>query len=69
VFHVKLNTPGQNDGLQEVWLDGVKKLSKQNMRWRTTTDLRINEIRFDDYMPGALQTQYLWIDDVTVWRP
>ena len=69
VFHIKLNTPGQSDGLQEVWLNGVKKLSQQNMRWRTTTDLRLNEVRFDNYMPGGPQTQYLWVDDVTVWRP
>jgi len=69
VFHIKLNTPGQSDGLQEVWLNGVKKLSQQNMRWRTTTDLRLNEVRFDNYMPGGPQTQYLWVDDITVWRP
>jgi len=69
VFHIKLNTPGQSDGLQEVWLNGVKKLSQQNMRWRTTTDLRLNEVRFDNYMPGGSQTQYLWVDDITVWRP
>jgi hypothetical protein len=69
VFHIKLNTPGQSDGLQEVWLNGVKQLSQQNMRWRTTTDLRLNEVRFDDYMPGGPQTQYLWVDDITVWRP
>ena len=69
VFHIKLNTPGQSDGLQEVWLNGVKKLSQQNMRWRSTTDLRLNEVRFDNYMPGAPQTQYLWVDDITVWRP
>jgi len=39
------------------------------MRWRTTTDLRLNEIIFFNYMPGGLQTQYIWVDDVTVWRP
>jgi len=69
VFHIKLNTPGQYDGNQELWINGVKKISVQNMRWRTTTDLRLNEIRFDNYMPGGLQTQYVWVDDVTVWRP
>jgi len=69
VFHVKLNTPGQSNGSQTVWIDGVKKLEKLNMRWRTTTDLRLNEIRFDNYMPGGLKTQYLWLDDVTVWTP
>ena len=69
VFHLKLNTPGQSDGLQELWINGGKKLSVQNMRWRTTTDLRLNEIRFDNYMPGGLRTQHVWVDDVTVWRP
>ncbi|HEV8380323.1 MAG TPA: heparin lyase I family protein, partial [Gemmatimonadales bacterium] len=70
VFHVKLNTIGQADGLQEVWIDGVKKLSQQNMRWRTTTDVRLNEIRFDNYMGGGSPiTEHVWLDDVTVWRP
>src|SRR6266568_2356685 len=69
VFHVKLNTPGQSDGSQTVWLNGVKKLDMQNMRWRTTTDLRLNEIRFDNYMNAAPQIEHVWVDDVTVWRP
>jgi hypothetical protein len=69
VFHIKMNTPGQRNGSQTVWINGVKKLDMQNMRWRNTTDLRINQIRFDNYMPGGLKTQYIWLDDVTVWRP
>src|SRR2546430_14453963 len=69
VFHVKLNTPGQSDGSQTVWINGVKKLDQQHMRWRTTTDLRLNEIRFDNYMPGGLRTQHVWVDDVLVWSP
>src|SRR6266571_5347341 len=69
VFHIKLNTIGQSDGSQELWINGVKVISVQNMRWRTTTDLRLNEIIFFNYMPGGLQTQYIWVDDVTVWRP
>jgi hypothetical protein len=69
VFHIKLNTPGQYDGVQELWINGVKQISVQNLRWRTTTDLRLNEIRFDDYMSQGPTTEHLWIDDVTVWRP
>jgi len=69
VFHLKLNTPGQADGSQTVWLNGVKQLQQLNLRWRTTTDLRLNQIRFDTFMPGGLKTQYLWLDNVTVWRP
>src|SRR6266571_1395489 len=69
VPHVKLNAGGQYDGSQTVWLNGVKKLDQQNMRWRTTTDLRLNEIRFDNYMNAAPQIEHVWVDDVTVWRP
>jgi len=69
VFHIKLNTPGLSDGSQTLWINGVKQIDVQNMRWRTTTDLRINEIRFDDYMSQGPATEHLWIDDVTVWRP
>jgi len=70
VFHIKMNTPGQNDGSQELWIDGQRKIVQQGMRWRTTTDLQVNEIRFDNFMGDyAPQREYLWIDDVTVWRP
>jgi len=69
VFHIKLNTPGQYNGYQELWVDGVKKIVQHNMRWRTTTDLRLNMIRFDNWMPRSPRTQHVWIDDVTVWRP
>ncbi len=70
VYHIKMNTPGQNDGSQELWIDGQRKIVQQGMRWRTTTDLQVNEIRFDNYMGDyAPQQEYLWIDDVTVWQP
>jgi hypothetical protein len=71
VFHIKLNTPGQYNGSQTLWIDGVKKIDVQNMRWRTTTDLTLNQIRFDNWMNAGdvSQIQYLWVDDVTIWRP
>ena len=70
VVHIKLNTPGKRDGSQTLWIDGVKKIDMQNLRWRTTTDLRLNEIRFDNYMAsGPPKTEHVWVDDVTVWRP
>jgi len=69
VFHIKLNTPGQYDGSQTLWINGIKKIDVQNMRWRTTTDLRLNEIQFVNYMPEGPQIQHVWVDDVTVWRP
>jgi hypothetical protein len=70
VFHVKLNTPGQNNGSQTLWLNGVQKIDVQNMRWRDTYDVTLNNIRFDNYMAsGPSKTEHIWVDDVTVWRP
>jgi len=68
VARVKLNTPGQNDGLQELWISGVRKISVTNLRWRDTTELRLNEINFYFYMPGPIQIQRIWIDNVVVSR-
>lgn len=70
VFHIKLNTPGQHDGSQTLWINGVKKIDVQNMRWRDTYDVTLNEIRFDNYMSdGPSKTEHVWVDDVMVWRP
>jgi len=70
VFHIKMNTVGQYDGSQQLWINGVKEIDMQNMRWRTVSNLKTNEIRFDNYMGDhAKKREYLWIDDVTVWQP
>ena len=69
VFHIKLNTPGQSNGSQTLWVNGVKKIDMQNMRWRTTTDLRLNMIRFDNWTQAAPKIEHVWVDDVTIWRP
>jgi hypothetical protein len=69
VFHIKLNTPGQSNGSQTLWIDRVKKIDIQNMRWRTTPALTLNQIRFDNWMAAGPKTQYVWVDDLTVWRP
>jgi hypothetical protein len=69
VFHVKLNSPGRADGSQELWINGVEKISVQNLRWRDTTALKLNRIRFDNWMPDVSQTEHVWVDDLIVWRP
>jgi hypothetical protein len=69
VVHIKLNTPGESDGSQTLWIDGEKKIDVQNLRWRTTMDLRLNQIRFDNWMAAGPKTESIWVDDVTVWRP
>jgi uncharacterized protein YjdB len=71
VMHIKLNTLGQSNGSQTLWINGVKKIDVQNMRWRTTTDLTLNQIRFDNWMNtgDVSRIQHVWLDDLIVWRP
>jgi len=69
VYHIKMNTPGQSNGFQELWVNGQKKISMQNMRWRTTTNLRVNMLRFDNWTQAAPKIEHVWVDDVTIWRP
>src|SRR6059036_154790 len=69
VMHVKLNTVGQHDGSETLWVNGVKKIDVQNLRWRTTTDLKLNEITFPSWMNKAPLTEHIWVDNVVVWRP
>ena len=64
-----MNDPGQYNGYQELCVDGQKTIVQHNMRWRTTTDLRINMLRFDVWTQSAPKIEHVWIDDVTIWRP
>src|SRR5207244_3914475 len=66
VYHIKLNTPGQSNGSQTLWVNGVKKIDMQNMRWRTTTDLRANMLRLDNWTSYVTKTEHLWMDDLTL---
>ncbi|MEK7602609.1 MAG: heparin lyase I family protein, partial [Patescibacteria group bacterium] len=69
VFRIKANTVGQKDGAQSLWFNGVQKIDMQNMRWRDTTNLKLNQLRFDFYMPGAVNTEHVWIDNLVAWTP
>jgi hypothetical protein len=66
IIHVDAGTPGQHDGSQQLWIDGQLQIDVQGMRWRDTTDLRLNEFAIVDYMPGSPQTQHIWFDNVQV---
>ncbi len=69
VFRLKANTPGSADGAQTLWIDGKKQIDIEGLRWRDTTDVRLNQLAIPLYMPGASQTEHVWFDDVVVWAP
>jgi hypothetical protein len=66
IIHVDAGTPGRHDGGQQLWIDGDLKIDVQGMRWRDTTDLRINEFHIVDYMPGSPKTQHIWFDNILI---
>ena len=40
------------DGVLEVWVNGVKMFSRTNMRWRTSTALKVQQVFFNWYHGG-----------------
>jgi hypothetical protein len=51
--HVRLNTPGQSDGLVQVWLNGTRVLDQTGLLFRTTSTLRIDGLFFSTFFGGG----------------
>ena len=49
---VRLNTPGQNDGIIEGWVDGQLVLRETGMRFRDTSDIKIEGLLFSTFFGG-----------------
>ncbi|GAB3036238.1 DNRLRE domain-containing protein [Bowmanella dokdonensis] len=67
--HLKLNTPGQNDGLLEVWIDGVKILIRDQLIFRHTTELKIEKIWFNFYFGGVEKPKRafdMYLDNIVI---
>jgi hypothetical protein len=73
VVRLKANTVTSSgvvkDGAQSLWIDGAKKIDVQNLRWRDTTNLRLNQTSFFNYMPNCARTQHAYVDNFIVWKP
>jgi len=68
-FEVQLNDPALANGEQRVWLDGVLRGVWTGLRFRSTTDLRLNVLTLEASMsetPAAPQSQALFIDQILV---
>ena len=69
VTRVKANTIGQRDGLQQMWIDGKKVIEQSNLRWRDTTNLKVNQFSIQLYMEEVPKAESVWFDNVTIWSP
>ena len=66
--HVRLNTPGANDGVFEFWIDESLEASRSDLGWRGTfTAQGLNAVFFENYWnEGSPVEQRRWFDDVVV---
>jgi hypothetical protein len=66
--HVKLNDPGQSNGLQEFWIDGKHEARRENLNFvRSYTDFAINAIFIENYWnAGSPQSQERYVDNFVV---
>lgn len=53
VQHVRLNTPGEADGVLDVWFQGGQVLHRADLTYRTTDDLKIDGLFFSSFFGGG----------------
>ena len=66
---LRLNTPGQNDGVLRAWIDGRLAYERTDWRWRDVDSLKIERIWMNVYHGGTLpapQDVHLYIDNVVI---
>jgi hypothetical protein len=64
---VQLNTPGQANGRQAFWIDGIQRGSWSGLRFRQTTALRLNAVQLTFSVTGGVpQPQEMHIDNLVV---
>lgn len=70
--HIKMNTPGQNDGIIQSWFDGELALDRQNMRFRDVDTFAIDQLLFMHFWGGGdssyapVKDEYAYFDKVTI---
>ncbi|MFK7989610.1 MAG: polysaccharide lyase [Sandaracinaceae bacterium] len=69
--YVRMNTPGETDGVIRAWVDGVLAYETTTMRFRTVDTLHIERIWMNIYHGGTAVSpydQHAFIDNVVVAR-
>jgi len=66
--HIKLNDPGQSNGVQEFWIDGNLEARRDGLNFVDTwTDYAINAVFFENYWnSGSPVTQERYFDNIVV---
>ena len=66
--HVRLNDPGEANGLQEFWIDNKLEAIASNLNYvRSWTEYGLNAIFFENYWnDGAIKDQERYFDNIVV---
>lgn len=68
-FMLKHNTPGQPDGEQAFWIDGVLQGHWRGINWRKTEALKANALTLESYFTDRWTkhaTNVVWFDNVVI---
>jgi hypothetical protein len=66
-FFVRINTPGQKDGRQVFWVDGIQRGTWSGLSFRETEALQLNAVQLTFSASGGVpDAQELHVDDVVV---
>ncbi len=65
---IRLNTPGEADGVMAFWVDGTLALEQRGMHWRDIPDVQLNKAWLMHYIAGgdADRSNRVWFDDMVV---
>lgn len=69
--YVKMNTPGRNDGIYKVWLDGRLVFEKTDVRYRDIPKIKIQKIHVNYWHGGMTPSPYdqdVFIDNLVISR-
>ena len=67
--YLKLNTPGEKDGVLRAWVDGRPAFEKTDIRFRRVGRLRMEQVWMNVYHSGTIPSpydQHLFIDNVVI---
>jgi hypothetical protein len=65
---MRLNTPGESDGVMAFWMNDALGHEQTGMRWRDVPELQLNKAALQHYIDegDADQSNRVWFDDVVV---
>jgi hypothetical protein len=66
--HVRLNTPGNTDGVFEFWVDGEREAGDTNLDWRGNwTEFGLNLLSIENFWAGGAPADLdRWFDDLVI---